>query len=99
MKKILLASTLVLLGGCAGTQFTTLPNDEYKISRMSDACAAGSPSSALEALRQEAVKFCAGRKESVVETSSSSEFGIPVVRCASATMTFRCATSESKPMK
>jgi hypothetical protein len=88
---------LVLLAGCMSTKFAALPNDEYKISRMSDACAAGSPSSALDALRQEAVKFCAGRKETVVETSSSSEFGIPAVRCASATMTFKCAPASSKP--
>lgn len=88
--KIAVAIAALLLAGCASSQFTVVGDNEYKVSKMSDACAAGSPSSALEALRQEALKFCAGRKETPVETSSSSEFGIPVIRCASATLTFRC---------
>lgn len=89
MKPVAIVVAL-LLTGCASTQFAVVGDNEYKVSKMSDACAAGSPSSALDALRQEALKFCAGRKETPVETSSSSEFGIPAIRCASATLTFRC---------
>ena len=80
----------LLMAGCASTQFEVVGKDEYRITRNSDACAAGSPESVLNHLRQEAIKFCAGRKEAPSEIRSSTELGIPVIRCASAELVFRC---------
>lgn len=90
LKLLLLVFSLVFFGGCASTQFSVVGKDEYRLFKMSDACAVGSPSVLLDYLRGESVKFCAGRKESPVEISSNTEMGIPIVRCTSAELTFRC---------
>ena len=83
-------AALALLAGCAtSSQFSTVGED-FKLSKMSGGCAAGSPSAVLEDLRQEALKFCAGRKETPTEVTSTTEIGIPAIRCASASLTFRC---------
>jgi hypothetical protein len=60
------------------------------LSKTSDACAIGSPSSVLNHLHDESVKFCAGKNEKPTEITSSSEMGIPYIRCTSATLTFKC---------
>lgn len=86
----LVVATALLLSGCASAQFSLVGKDEYRLTKMSDACAIGSPSSVLNFLREEALKFCSGRKELPVEITSDSETGIPAVRCTSATLTFRC---------
>lgn len=83
-------TTILTLSGCASAQFSSVGKDEYMLYKMSDACAIGVPSSVLNHLREEATKFCAGRKELPVEITSSTEMGIPVVRCTSATLRFRC---------
>jgi len=83
-------AALSLLGGCvAPTQFS-VAGDDFTISKMSGACAVGNPASVLEDLRQEAVRFCAGRKEVPKETDTKEVLGIPAVRCASAALTFQC---------
>lgn len=84
------AFALLLLTGCASTQFEVVGQDEYQIYRWSDACAAGSPTAVLEGLRAEALRFCAARKEVPVEVAADTQYGIPVVRCADATLRFRC---------
>lgn len=89
------ATVLTLLAGCASVQFGVTDDHEYTMHKISDACAAGIPNQTLHFLRQEATKFCATRKEWVVETASETQFGIPLVRCASATLRFRC--SPDKP--
>ena len=86
---IVIVSAFVL-AGCASAQFSVVGKDEYRLAKMSDACAVGNPSSLLTHLREESVKFCAGRKEVPVEITSSSEMGIPAFRCTSALLTFRC---------
>lgn len=88
----LLATALLvpIVAGCANTQFEIIGKDEYRLTRNSDACAAGSPESVLNYLRQEAVRFCAARKESPIEARSTTEYGIPALRCASAELVFRC---------
>lgn len=80
----------LLLSGCMGTQFSVVGKDEYRLFKMSDACAIGSPSAVLNQLRDESVRFCAGRKEAPVEVKSSTEMGIPAIRCTSAELIFRC---------
>lgn len=87
------ASCLVfvfLLHGCASIKFSANENNEYTMQKSSDACAAGMPSKTLDFLRQEAVKFCAGRKEITEEISTDEVIGIPIIRCAEATLRFRC---------
>lgn len=84
----------LLLSGCASAQFSLVGKDEYRLTKMSDACAIGNPSALLNHLREESVKFCAGRKEMPVELTASTEMGIPVVRCTSATLTFRCESNQ-----
>lgn len=96
MIKTSLVFAAVLLTGCASTQFSQVGKDEYRLTKMSDACAVGSPESVLRFLRDEALRFCAGRKEVPVETEASSEMGIPVIRCTSATLTFRCQSTDAK---
>lgn len=99
-KEILIVIVSVLLiSGCASTQFSTIGKEEYRLSKMSDACAIGAPSSVLSHLREESVKFCAGRKEVPIEIASSSEMGIPYIRCTSATLTFRCEFNKSNGAK
>jgi len=84
----LIVSTLV--SGCAGAKFAVIGENEYHLSKLSDACAIGSPSSLLTHLRGEAEKFCAGRNEIPVETESDTTMGIPAIRCTSAELTFSC---------
>jgi hypothetical protein len=81
----------IILSGCAAAQFSVVGQDEYRIFKNSDLCAGGLPSTVLNEVRQEALKFCAGRKEMPVEISFSSEVGIPYFRCASAEVVFKCA--------
>ena len=81
---------LLACTACGSTEFSLVGKDEYRLFKMSDACAIGSPASVLAHIRQEAVKFCAGRKEAPVEISATTEMGIPAIRCTSATLTFRC---------
>jgi hypothetical protein len=65
------------------------------LTKMSDACAIGVPSSVLNHLREEAARFCAGRKEVPIEIESSTEMGIPAIRCTSAILKFRCGPYET----
>lgn len=81
----------LLLSACATTEFRDLGGDTYELYRFSDACAAGNPETVLATLRAEAAKFCAARKERPVEVSTETQFGIPVIRCADATLKFRCS--------
>lgn len=85
----LLLATLIT--GCAATKFSIVGEDEYRLSKDSSACAAGSPQAVLTELRSEAAKFCAGRKHVPAETGQETEYGIPFLRCASASLTFRCS--------
>ena len=87
----LVVGKALLLSGCASAQFAVVGKDEYRLSKMSDACAIGNPTSLLSFLREEALKFCSGRRESPVEITSDTQMGIPAIRCTSATLTFRCA--------
>lgn len=88
--RFLLLPALALLTGCASTQFTVSGKDEYTLTKASDACAIGSPSSVLNHLRSEATRFCATRKEVPVEIEASTEMGIPAIRCTTALLRFRC---------
>lgn len=92
MKKLLIIGITVpaLLAGCSSIVFKEMENDEYAMFKTSDACAAGMPSQTLDYLREEAVKFCAARKEKPKEISSRTTVGIPIVRCADAFLRFRC---------
>lgn len=91
MKTVLMLLLMAsILAGCATSQFSVVGKDEYKLTKNSDACAAGIPSSVLNHLRDEATRFCAGRKEVPIEIASDTEMGIPVIRCTSATLRFRC---------
>ncbi len=95
MKNILFSLlTIPALTGCASAQFRTLDKDTYQLTKMSDACAIGSPSSVLNHLRMEAEKFCAGRKEIPEEIESSTEMGIPAIRCTSAQLKFKCVSKK-----
>lgn len=95
-KFIFVISTSILtLSGCASAQFSIVGKDEYMLTKMSDACAIGVPNSVLNHLREEATKFCAGRKELPVEITYSTEMGIPAIRCTSATLRFRCENYET----
>lgn len=78
------------LVGCSSLVFQETGNDEYAMYKVSDACAAGMPSSVLDYLRQEANKFCATRKEKVKEITSQTTVGIPMIRCADAMLKFKC---------
>ena len=71
-------------------KFLAHENDEYTIQKTSDACAVGIPSQTLDFLRQEAIRFCAGRKELVKEISSETVMGIPILRCTEAKLQFSC---------
>lgn len=88
--RFLIVVTCLSLSGCAGSQFRMSGPNEYTLSKMSDACAIGVPGLVLAQLRDEAARFCGGRKEVAAEISSDSEMGIPILRCTSATLTFRC---------
>ena len=90
-KAIFLLGLCSLLTGCASTHFAVVAENEYNLYKLSDACAVGSPSSLLDHLRQESVKFCAARKELPIEISSLTEMGIPAIRCTSASLRFKCA--------
>lgn len=81
----------LLAAGCATTDFKDLGDDTYELYRFSDACAAGNPETVLATLRAEAAKFCAARKERPVEVSTETQFGIPIIRCADATLKFKCS--------
>lgn len=87
---ILLTLAIIGLSGCATSDFSVVGDNQYRISKNSDACAAGSPEAVLGAVKQEATRFCASRKERPVEIRSDAEYGIPVLRCASAWMVFSC---------
>lgn len=92
--RLIPATALIfILGGCASSNFSLVGENEYKLAKNSDACAVGAPGSVLEDLRQEAIRFCAGRKETPVEVKATTEYGIPVFRCASAELVFRCAST------
>jgi len=78
------------LASCMGVQFKDAGDDTFSLRKISGACAAGNPEAVLEELRQEAAKFCAGRREKVREISADGKGGIPFVRCAEATLTFAC---------
>lgn len=92
MKKSLIigVALTMLLAGCSSIAFKEIENDEYTMFKTSDACAAGMPSQTLDYLREEAVKFCAARKEKLKEITSRTTVGIPMVRCADAFLRFRC---------
>lgn len=87
---IFVAAITFFLSSCATTTFKTLQENEYQLSKMSDACAIGSPSSVIAHLNQESEKFCASRKEKAFIITSDSTMGIPAIRCTSATITFKC---------
>src|SRR5438128_708084 len=89
-KSVQCVALALVTSGCASTKFTVVGKDEYQLSKNSDACAVGSPDSVLRHLRDEAVRFCAGRREVPVETSATTEMGIPAIRCTSAKIIFRC---------
>jgi hypothetical protein len=89
MKKILIVFYL-LLNACVSASFKAVGENEYQLTKMSDACAIGSPSSVLNHLNDESIKFCAGRKEKPEILSSDTTMGIPAIRCTSATITFKC---------
>lgn len=90
VKRIFVVLVCLASTGCMSTKFHVTGNDEYEVSKVSDACAGGFTSFLLEHLEQEAVKFCAVRKKTVVEVSRQAEVGIPFFRCASASLKFRC---------
>ena len=90
--RITILALLAVLAGCVSARFSVVGENEYQLTKMSDACAIGMPSLALANLREEAMKFCAGRKEAPIEIETKTHVGIPAIRCASATLRFRCAT-------
>lgn len=90
MKKLIALAFVMLLTGCVSTKFAVVGEDEYMLSKSSDACAAGIPSSLLDYLKEESVKFCAVRKEVPVEIESKTEMGIPIIRCTTASFKFTC---------
>jgi hypothetical protein len=95
MKKQLATLSLALaMTGCAQMHFQALPDDQFRLTKNSDACVIGSPDAVKGDLWMEAVKLCTLRRESPVEVESSGEYGIPYIRCASASLTFRCAPVE-----
>lgn len=93
-KSYILTLTTLILCGCASSNFKAISENEYELSKMSDACSVGSANSVLNHLREESSKFCAGRKEKPVEIRSESVMAIPALRCASATLVFKCVPFE-----
>ncbi len=95
MKNYLIPIFLITaLSACASAEFKTVDKDTYQLSKMSDACAIGSPTSLLNHLKMEAEKFCAGRKESVEVIESSTKMGIPAIRCTSGILKFKCVAQK-----
>ncbi len=90
LRTAIMLSASIASAGCASTEFSVVGQDEYQLYRWSDACAAGSPAAVLEGLRAKALRFCAARKEVPVEVAAETQYGIPVVRCADATLRFKC---------
>lgn len=88
-KTILALAIAVLLAGCAQIKFAPEGDDKFRLTKNSDACAVGSPDAVKHELRNEAAKLCAMRREKPVEVESDGEYGIPWLRCASATAVFR----------
>jgi len=89
-KTIISVIAFSFLGGCASVSFYANDKNEYAMHKVSDACAVGMPSITLDFLRQEAIKFCASRKERVEELDSKTTVGIPAIRCTDATLKFKC---------
>ncbi|MEH6519320.1 MAG: hypothetical protein V7742_21800 [Halioglobus sp.] len=87
---VFVPAVLVSIGCTPSRNFSASENDVYSISQSAPLCAAASPSAILEDIRNQATEFCAGRKEVPVEVSHEMTGGITAVRCASATLRFKC---------
>ena len=91
MRKTIIALAIAaLLTGCAQIKFAPEGDDKFRLTKNSDACAVGSPDTVKQELRNEAAKLCAMRREKPIEIESDGEYGVPWLRCASATAVFRC---------
>lgn len=97
--RLLSIATLVagsFMAGCTTSKFTLLDENEYQLEKMSQACSIGSTDAVLDELREEAVRFCAGRRERPVEIRASKLEPIPAIQCAVATLVFGCKPLTSK---
>jgi hypothetical protein len=80
---------VVLLSGCA-TGVVQTDKDTYMTSKVSAAGAMGSPESLLADLYGEANQHCGSRGQAVQTLETKPEGGIPFVRAARASLTFKC---------
>ena len=90
MRFLLKIIFVIFLSGCHTIQFSSNDQDEYQVSKVSNACAAGRMDSLVTELRAEASKLCAMRKEKVVDLEVTGQDGIPFVRCGQASLKFKC---------
>ncbi|MFT6288853.1 MAG: hypothetical protein ACJA09_003618 [Alcanivorax sp.] len=87
---VLVPAVLVSIGCTPSRNFSASEDDIYSISQSAPLCASVTSSKILEDIRNQAAEFCAGRKEVPVEVSNEMIGGITAVRCASATLRFKC---------
>lgn len=75
---------------CVPTRFAIRGENTYWLHKLSSACVLGTEAGIHGELWMEAARFCAARKEAPEIISSTFEYGIPYIRCASLEIEFRC---------
>lgn len=90
LTKAITTALAVVIAGCAQTQIAPMGDGEYWVRQESAACAAGVPDAVLMDAHREARALCAAQNAVVKVITEQTEMGIPVIRCTSAEVRFRC---------
>ena len=88
MKPILLP--LLLVAGCASSGVVPADKGSFMLTKVSAACGYGSPEALKTDLYREAGAHCSTQGKQLETVEFTGTQGIPVVRCASASLNFRC---------
>jgi hypothetical protein len=80
----------LLVAGCASSGVVPADKGSFMLTKVSAACGYGSPDALKTDLYREAGTHCSGQGKQLETVDFAGVQGIPVVRCASATLNFRC---------
>lgn len=89
---IVTIAALLLLVACATPQVKTNEAGNLTLFAQSPACAVGEPGGVQSQLYFQAEEHCRTQNKQVEIVKSEGKAGIPFVRCASATLGFKCVS-------
>lgn len=94
MKLLLAAAIAAILAGCASSGVIPSERGTLMLTKLSTGCGFGSPDLLKGDLYREASEHCAAERKQFETIEFSTTPGMPFVRCASASLQFRCIAAQ-----